>query len=209
MKFALILVFLCSANAVAQQASPDAPPSEVTTSLSKGTWDIGAIGAGGAGLGARFNTQFAAVGVRIGRILSNERYAGWRRGNFEWAVELLPVYTVFTPQRTIYGGSFVPVLWRWNFTSGRHIAPYASLACGVLFNTHNVPPGNTSWVNFTPQAAVGANFFVRPRGAFTFEGAFVHHSNAWLGTNDPGYNGSFIFSVGYTFFRPPKGAEHK
>ena len=208
MKFALLLVLLCSASAVAQEAeAPSDSPlalasTPVSTSIRKGTWDIGVIGSGGAGLGARFNTQFAAAGVRIGRILSNERYSGWRRGNFEWAVEMFPVYTVFTPARAVYGGSFTPIVWRWNFSSGKNIAPYASLAGGVLFSTHNVPPGNTSWVNFTPQAAVGANFFVSPRSAFLFEGAWVHHSNAWLGTDNPGYNGALIFTVGYTWFKP-------
>ena len=33
-----------------------------------------------------------------------------------------------------------------------------------------------------------------------FEGAYVHHSNAGLGTDNPGYNAALFFTIGYTWF---------
>ncbi|MFZ3362418.1 MAG: acyloxyacyl hydrolase, partial [Candidatus Acidiferrales bacterium] len=72
---------------------------------------------------------------------------------------------------------------------------------GVLFTSSNVPPGNTSYVNFTPQGALGFHFFTRPKRAWTFEIAAVHHSNASLGHLNPGLNGSLMFTLGYSWYK--------
>jgi hypothetical protein len=203
MKFAWLLVLLFAVNAVAQEPPTARRNNEITESVAYGAWDFGVEATGGPGLGERFNTKFVAAGFRVGKILTKEHGSGWARGNFEWAVEAMPVYTVLTPHHVIYGGGFKPAILRWNFTSGRHIAPYASLAGGIVFSTHNVPPGNTSYVNFTPQAAVGAHFFVKPGQAISFEGAAMHESNAKLGTENPGYNIALVFTIGYTWFKSP------
>ena len=173
-------------------------PSE---SMTRGAWEFGVIAGGGSDVAYSVDTHFLEAGARVGLILTRNHGEGWRRGNFEWAVELLPVYTVFTPGGAVYGGSFKPAIWRWNFTSGRKIAPYASIAGGILFSTNNIPPGVTSWVNFTPQAAVGANIFRGRNRALVVEASYVHHSSAGLGEYNPGYNGSFFFTVGYMWFR--------
>jgi lipid A 3-O-deacylase len=199
MKFALAILLLASAKiAVAQDFSSASLPAR---SLAKGSWDLGLLAGGGTGVGYARKTQFAYAGGRFGRILTNEHGSGWRQGNFEWAVEILPLYTVFTPTGVVRGGSFKPAVWRWNFTSGKSIAPYVSAAGGILFTTGNLPPGNTSWVNFTPQAALGANLFLRPGKALSIEGAYVHHSNAGLSSFNPGYNASLFFTIGYSWFR--------
>jgi len=199
MKLALLVLLLASAKAaVAQDFSSTSLPAR---SLTKGTWDFGLLGGGGTGLSYAGNIQFIYAGGRVGLILTGDHGSGLRRGNFEWAVEALPLYTVLTPQGSVYGGSFKPAVWRWNFTSGKTVAPYASIAGGILFSTRNLPASNTSWVNFTPQAALGANVFVRPGKAILIEGAYVHHSNAGLSNYNPGYNASLFFTIGYSWFR--------
>jgi hypothetical protein len=35
------------------------------------------------------------------------------------------------------------------------------------------------------------------------EGAYVHHSNAGLGTHNPGYNAAVFVTIGYTWFKRP------
>jgi hypothetical protein len=169
-------------------------------SLSKGTWELGLFGGGGTGLASVDETRFVYMGGRVGRILIQDRFTGWRRGNLEWAIDLMPVYTVFTPNSAVYGGGFKPAIWEWNFTNGKKIAPYASIAGGILFTTRNLPPGDTSWVNFAPQAALGTHIFFNPGRALLLEGAYVHHSNSGLGTSNPGYNASIFFTVGYSWF---------
>jgi lipid A 3-O-deacylase len=199
MKLALVLLLFASTKVAAAQdfSRTDLP----ARSLTKGTWDFGVLGGGGTGLGYAKDTQFVYVGARVGRILTKDHGQGLRRGNFEWAVELLPLYTVLTPRGSVYAGSFKPAVWKWNFTSGRTVAPYISIAGGILFSTSNLPPGNTSWVNFTPQAALGANLFLKPGNALLMEAAYVHHSNAGLSTYNPGYNASLFFTIGYSWFR--------
>lgn len=170
-------------------------------SLKKGTWDLEPFVGGGTGLARASNTQFLIAGGRVGRVLTGEHLHGWARGNFEWAADFMPVYVVFQPGGAVYGASFKPVIWKWNFTSQRKIAPYALIAGGILFTAENVPPGNTSYVNFTPQGAFGLHIFTRPRRALDLEFQFVHHSNASLGTLNPGLNASFLFTIGYNWFK--------
>ncbi|MGB0034866.1 MAG: hypothetical protein WBP79_05270 [Candidatus Acidiferrales bacterium] len=194
--FAFFLALLFAAGAAAQDL-----PSQ---SLTKGTWEFSAFAGGGTGLGKSDNTQFFYAGGRAGRILTSEHLSGWLRGNFEWAVDAMPAYITFTPMRAVYGGSFKPAIWQWNFTHGKKIAPYIAAAGGVVFSTHNLPPGNTSYVNFTPQGVFGAHVFLKPGRALLFETAIVHHSSASLGTENPGYNASIFFTLGYTWFKVRK-----
>lgn len=207
--------FLCflflAANILAQdvssnsrRAARDTSRDFVAQSLKKGTWELGILAGGGTGLGQSDNSQFMYAGGRAGRILTGDHLSGPFRGNFEWAVEALPVFTVFPPARAVYGGSFKPVIWQWNFTSYWRIAPYAAVAGGVLITRENIPPGNTSRVNFTPQASFGAQMFSRRGRALRLEISAVHISSASLGRQNPGYNGSIFFTIGYSWFKTPR-----
>jgi lipid A 3-O-deacylase len=169
--------------------------------LTDGAFEVEPLLDGGTGGGRAVNTQFLIAGVRFGKVLTGDHLGGWFRGNFEYAGEALPLYLVMQPGGTVYGGSFKPIILEWNFTSHRKFAPYALIAGGVLFTTSNVPPGNTSAVNFTPQAAFGFRIFRRPKHSWDIEVQGVHHSNASLGTFNPGLNGSVMISIGYSWFK--------
>lgn len=203
--------FFLAANLLAQDASSNSKgtvqdPSQdfVVRSLKKGTWELGILAGGGTGLGKSDNTQFMYAGGRAGRILTADHLSGPFRGNFEWAVEALPAFTVFPPNRAVYGGSLKPVIWQWNFTSYRKIVPYAAVGGGILFTRENIPPGNTSQINFTPQGSFGMQIFSRAGRALRLEISAVHISSASLGPQNPGYNGSIFFTIGYSWFKPPK-----
>lgn len=175
-----------------------------STSLTRGTWDLGAFAGGGTGLGKSDDTQFFIAGGRVGRIFTGEHLSGWARGNFEWAVDVMPVYVVFPPLNAVYGGSFKPVIWQWNFTGGKKIAPYVAVHGGVVFSRSNIPPGDTSTVNFTTQGVFGAHIFTRQSRAVQLEAAFGHLSSASLGNHNPGYNAFFTFTIGYTWYKTAK-----
>jgi lipid A 3-O-deacylase len=195
MKFfsAIALFSLCALSTGAQGL-----PSQ---SLVKGTWEFQPIIGGGTGLAKSSSTQFLLVGARVGRIVTAEHLHNILRGNFELAADFMPLYLVMQPGGTVYGGSFKPVIFKWNFTSHQKIAPYALIAGGIIFTTSNFPPGNTSTVNFSSQAAIGFHFFTRPRRAWDFEAQLVHHSNASLGHLNPGLNASLLFTLGYNWFK--------
>lgn len=188
-----ILVFIAASAADAQTLSAQ--------SLTKSAWEFQPFVGGGTGLGHSDSTQFLIAGVRIGKILTKDHLRGWARGNFEMAVDLMPLYLVLQPGGPVYGASFKPVIFQWNFLGNHKVAPYALIAGGVLFTTSNVPPGNTSYVNFTSQGALGFRFFQRPRRAWVFEIQAVHISNASLGHLNPGFNGSLMFSLGYSWLK--------
>ena len=188
------LVLLLSALGAGAQGLP-------SQSLTKGTWELQPFIGGGSGLGKSSNTQFLIAGARVGRIMTSEHFHNLFRGNFELAADFMPVYTFFQPGGAVYGGSFKPVIFKWNFTGHQRIAPYALIAGGIIFSTDNVPPGNTSYVNFSSQGALGFHFFTRPRRAWDFEIQLVHHSNASLGHLNPGLNASLLFTFGYNWFK--------
>jgi len=185
-----------------QPAATQQPPNSLLDG--RGTWDFGAFLGGGTGAGKSSNTQFLFAGGRAGRVLTPDLARNtFLRGNFEYAVEVMPVYTVFTPSGGVYGASIKPFIVRWNFTANRRVIPYFHFAGGVLFTTSDVPPPNTSSINFTPQLGGGIHWFVRPERSVDFGIDLVHHSNASLGDHNPGYNASIFFSVGYTWYKRP------
>ncbi len=196
-----------SSPSITQPLTP--PPADATTYYHNGIWEIGVFGGGGVGLGESFDTQFLNFGIRAGTVLTGDHGPSVIHGNFEFAGEVMPVYEVFAVDRftgtnqNVYGVSIKPLIFRWNFTGARRFAPYITLAGGLLFSTHDIPPDfgpdKTSWVNFTPQGAVGVNIFTKPGQAVNVEVALVHHSSASLGVFNPGYNASFFFSMGYTW----------
>jgi lipid A 3-O-deacylase len=202
---ALLLAGAVAAQESATMTTPPADQNWVSQSVKKGAWELGLLTGGGSGLGKSDNTQFFYAGGRAGVILTGDHLPWLFHGNFEWAVDMMPLYAVLPPESAIYGGSFKPVIWQWNFKSPnedqKKISPYVAAAGGIVFSHHNVPPGDTSFVNFTSQAVAGTKFFVNSRRAVFFEGSLGHLSSASLGTHNPGYNVTLVFTVGYTWFK--------
>ncbi len=190
-----------TASSASSAGSNEPAVDFVHASLTKGAVNLGVLGGGGTGVGKSDGTQFGYAGGRAGIVLTGEHLPGLLRGNFEWDVDVLPMYVVFPPQTGVYGGSIRPAIWKWNFTSGKKIAPYFAAEGGVVFSRANVPPGDTSQINFTPGAAFGANFFLKRRRALFVEGNVGHLSSASLGNHNPGYNITFLFTVGYSWFK--------
>ena len=201
MRFSLVALALGAALASMFTSSIARGQGTPSQSLTRGTWEFEPFVGGGTGLLRSSNTQFVIAGARVGNVVTGEHLHGWARGDFEFAADFMPLYLVMQPGGTVYGASFKPVIFKWNFTTNHKIVPYALIAGGVLFTTSNVPPGNTSYVNFTPQGALGFHIFTRPKRAWDFEIQFVHHSNASLGTLNPGLNASVLFTVGYNWFK--------
>lgn len=173
-------------------------------SLTRGTWELGAFAGGGTGLGKSDNTQFLVAGGRGGLVLTPDFLPGFLHGNFEWAVDVMPAYFVFPPNSGVYGASIKPVMWQWNFTSAKTFSPYVAAAGGVVFTRSNIPPGDTSTINFTPQLDVGVHIFTREGRALMLEADLFHLSSASIGRQNPGYNVSLMITVGYTWYKPSK-----
>lgn len=142
---------------------------------------------GGHGLnGSSASTGVWNVGARYGWILTAPHGPGFLRGQFEYAVDVVPVFVVVQRTGTAYGFGLNPFAFKWNFTKAQKVVPYFELGGGTLFTNDFVPPG-TSHVNFTTSGALGLHF-LRSKYNWSAEIRFMHISNAGLADLNPGIN---------------------
>jgi len=196
MKTALRLAFLlCFASAPLLAQLPTDSPVDV---LRHPNWNKGVFLGGGTTVDSSPSGQNLVLGFRLGRILTEEHGSGILRGTFEMGFDVIPLdeYWIKGGQ---YAGGIDPLLLKWNFTNGCKISPYAAIVGGVLFSTHNLPPGDTSQVNFTSGAEIGAQMFRKGRNSVDLSVKAYHLSNASLGNHNPGLNANLQFMLGYAW----------
>lgn len=142
---------------------------------------------GGHGLnGSTSDTGVFNAGFRYGWILTAPHGPGFLRGEFEYAVDAVPIFVLTQKTGTAYGAGLNPFALKWNFTSPGRIVPYLELGGGTLFTNDKVPPG-TSRVNFTSSGALGLHF-LQSKYNVSAEIRYMHISNAGLTSSNPGIN---------------------
>lgn len=172
----VLFVALLSAPSARAQADPE-----------QGGHDLQLWTGGGHGLnGSTASSGVWNVGARYGWILTAPHGPGFLRGQFEYAVDVVPVFVVVQRTGTAYGFGLNPFALKWNFTKPRKVVPYFELGGGTLFTNANVPPG-TSRINFTSSGALGLHF-LRSKYNWSAEIRFMHISNAGLASLNPGIN---------------------
>jgi lipid A 3-O-deacylase len=185
----LFAAFLCAPALKAQAGPVD------------GGHDLQIWTGGGHGLnGSTASSGVWNVGLRYGWILTGPVGPGFLRGQFEYAVDVVPVFVVDQKFGTAYGFGLNPFALKWNFTKPRKVVPYFELGGGTLFTNINVPPG-TSQVNFTSSGALGMHF-LRSKYNFSAELRFMHISNASLANLNPGIN-TLQLRLGFGRFTHP------
>ncbi len=196
--FRLAIFAMLLLGAVAGMAQSD----DNAAAIRREHWVFGVLASGGSGLYDRDDVQFIRAGVRVGRVMTGVVGKGYLRGTFELDAEIMPVdYVLWATDRSVYGVGVNPVIMKWNFTRGKKTIPYFLAQGGMLWSTDNVPPGNTSKINFTSGAGVGFNYFLKPRRSVNFDLRATHLSNASLGSHNPGVNSSLQISVGYNWWK--------
>lgn len=189
----LVLLFAaCSADG--QNSSP-APQ--------KGNWDLSVWVAGETGeelTNSLTESQILTAGVFLGKAITDEHGKGWRRGSFEYAIDVVPIFETYGNQH-VHGFGFDPVILRWNSAlHTAHVSPYIELAGGGIFTNANLPPENTSSFNFTPKGGGGIYLRTRQRQALDIGVRWSHISNANLGVQNPEFNGVQV-SIAYHWFK--------
>jgi lipid A 3-O-deacylase len=192
MRFVLF-TFLACAPLLAQSAAAD--PLDVLRSPG---WNAGFFIGGSQSFANTPSAQSFVIAGRFGRVLTHEVGQNALRGSFEMDVDIIPL-NEFWIHGAQYAGGIDPFIVRWNFTGGQTLSPYIAAVGGVLFSTHNLPPGDTSTVNFTSGAELGLQWFHRERRSINFAAKVYHLSNASIGTKNPGINGAVQFMVGYAW----------
>jgi hypothetical protein len=124
-------------------------------------FEIGPFVNAGTGLGNRDNYQFLSAGVQAGKIMTPVWGKGIWAGQFEYGVNIMPLWLGFTPPAnpaanflypngtsftgpegggTYVGVSITPVIFRWNFMSrNKHFQPWFQGAGGLIYTTHKYP----------------------------------------------------------------------
>ncbi len=191
----------------------------VHAAMERMPWDRAVFLDGGLGTSGETDDHFLNAGVRLGKVLTAPVAPGILKGQFEYAIELIPYWQAFTPRQTYATGnpprpittggtytglSITPIILRWNLVHWKRIMPWVQGAGGLIWTNHKFPPnglrGTSVW-NFEPQFGVGMHYFVKPTQSITFAANAVHISNASLGDANPGVNATVRFQVGYTWWK--------
>ncbi len=112
----------------------------------------------------RGSFRFFMAGVHAGKVLTSNFGPGRLRGNFEYAVEVFPLWQSYTPTSlrqncvavagsntlincsapftvggTFTGASITPIILRWNFAGTPRVAPWVQGAGGLVWTNHKYP----------------------------------------------------------------------
>lgn len=77
------------------------------------------------------------------------------------------------------------------------------MSLGGILSTRNVPPGDTSSVNFTVSADGGLTVARRENHAITANVGFWHFSNAHMGNTNPSLN-AIEFAIEHHWYKAKK-----
>ena len=168
------ILFTLLACAAAGGASADDNPVEA---LRAPGWNAGLFIGGSQSFANTPSAQSFVLAGRFGRVLTHEHGQNALRGSFEMAVDIIPI-NEFWIHGAQYAGGIDPFIAKWNFTAGHRCRRTSRRWAESLFSTRNLPPGDTSQVNFTSGAELGAQWFHREQQSIDFSAKVYHLSNA-------------------------------
>ncbi len=138
-----------------------APDGKVA--MANDPWEYGPFFNGGLGTGDRDTDTFLSVGIHAGKVITDPHLSGILRGQFEYAVDVMPWWhadtskflrancygvtggavdcTSLYPTGGGYNGvSVTPIILRWNFDKGSRLRPFIEGAGGLIWTNHKFPP---------------------------------------------------------------------
>ena len=175
------------------------PASDPVDTLRTPGWNKGIFVGGSTSFATTPSAQTFLAGARFGRVLTHELSHNALRGSFEMAVDAIPINEFWIDGNAQYAGAIDPFIAKWNFTGGKTVSPYVAAVGGIVFSSRQLPAPDTSQVNFTSGAELGAQWFRQSKNSWDFAVKIYHLSNASLGRFNPGINGAVQFMLGYTW----------
>jgi len=155
----------------------------------------------GIGLGVGHPSTYAFQSLSWGRVLTGPAGPDLVRGRFEWAVEIVPIFGQFDPERS-WGVGIAPLIWRWNFERQGPVAPFAEVGGGGLWTSAPLPAGTVSG-NFTVHVTLGVRKLTSARRGLVMAYRYDHISNGNRADRNPGVNAHVAY-LAWTFLRPAK-----
>jgi lipid A 3-O-deacylase len=191
----LLCVFLLCTPLLAQSSAKDP-----VDAIRQPVWSKGIFLGGSTSFANTPSAQTFLIGARVGRVLTHQVGGNFLRGTFEMDLDIIPINEFWYGGNAQYAAAINPFIAKWNFTKGSTIAPWIAAVGGIVFSTSNLPPGDTSTVNFTSGLELGSHFFRANRQSVDLGVKIYHLSNASIGNKNPGINGAVQFTVGYSWF---------
>ena len=127
--------------------------------------------------------------LRVGYMLTNVKYSGWLRGNYEFLLEGF-VGPFYQGQGTALGG--LTFQGRYNFVQpNARLIPYFQIGAGGLYNdayhhTNQIEIG--SGLEFNLQSTLGLSYLLTGNWALSAEFGYRHISDAETSTRNAGVN---------------------
>lgn len=207
----LSICFTCSVLTGVSEAQSEAAPSasppnapaaeerdlDVVLVSGASEWSVGM----GIGLGVGHPSTYAFQSLSWGRVLTGPAGPDSVRGRFEWAVEVVPIFGQFDPDRS-WGVGIAPLVWRWNFERAGTVAPFAEVGGGGLWTSEPLPAGTVSG-NFTVHVTLGVRRLTSVRRGLLLAYRYDHISNGNRADRNPGVNAHVAYFA-WTFLRPAK-----
>ncbi len=191
---------LCTLALLCVPALAQVPTDSPVDAIRHPVWNKGVVLGGSTSFANTPSAQTFLAGVRFGRVLTDEHGSNFLRGTFEMDVDVIPINEFWYNGNAQYAAAINPFIAKWNFTKGSKIAPWLAAVGGIVFSTSNLPPGDTSTVNFTSGLELGSHFFRADRQSLDLAVKIYHLSNASIGNKNPGINGAVQFTFGYTWY---------
>jgi hypothetical protein len=192
-RLAALLLLMCSP--LLAQLPTDSPVEVIRHPV----WNKGVFLGGSTSFANTPSAQTLLLGARFGRVLTNEHGSNFLRGTFEMDLDIIPLNEFWYDGNAQYAAAINPLIAKWNFTSCCRRSPYIAAVGGIVFSTKNLPPGDTSVVNFTSGLELGIQFFRAERRSLDLATKIYHLSNASIGNKNPGINGAVQVTLGYTW----------
>ncbi len=126
----------------------------------------------------------------------------WSFVSIGYTAGVMPAAILIEPSHAVYGVAVTPVGFTFEFIRRRRVYPFVEFNGGVIASTEPIPERglDATGLNFLIDLGGGVRWKVGRRSAVTLGYKFLHISNAFTTSFNPGVDNN-VFYAGYSFLR--------
>jgi hypothetical protein len=148
-------------------------------------------------IGVETDRRFALAGFSY-----SYRCWAWNSVSLSYTAGVMPAAILIEPSHSVYGVGVTPVGFTLDFSRRRKLYPFVEFDGGIIASTEPIPERqpDATGLNFLFDLGGGIRWMVGPRGAVVLGYKFLHISNAFTTSFNPGVDNN-VFYVGFSFLR--------
>ena len=126
----------------------------------------------------------------------------WDSLSISYTAAAMPAAILIEPAHAVYGFAVAPVGFTLDLVRKRRVHPFAETTGGIVASSEPIPENqpNATGLNLFFDLGGGIRWRVGERSAVSFGYRFLHISNAYTTSFNPGVDNN-VFYVGYSFLR--------